>query len=83
MNDAELAEAQTEPDAIDDDKDSFEIQTRRKLVRARGANQRAYLGSIRDNDLASVSVPPAQAKPIWLLQALLTHWRQHRFGESF
>ena len=52
MNDAELAEAQTEPDAIDDDKDSFEIQTRRKLVRARGANQRGYLASIRDNDLA-------------------------------
>jgi len=35
-----------------DDDRSFEIQTRRKLVRARGANQRAYLKSIRDNDLA-------------------------------
>ena len=52
MNDGELAEVQTEPDATDDDMDSFEIQTRRKLVRARGANQRAYLASIRENDLA-------------------------------
>lgn len=30
----------------------YEIQTRRKLIRARGANQRAYLKSIHDNDLA-------------------------------
>jgi phosphate starvation-inducible PhoH-like protein len=35
-----------------DDDRSFEIQTRRKLVRARGANQRVYMQSIRDNDLA-------------------------------
>ena len=32
--------------------DSVEIQTRRKLVRARGANQRAYLKGIREHDLA-------------------------------
>lgn len=32
--------------------DQIEIQTRRKLVRARGANQRAYLKGIRDHDLA-------------------------------
>ncbi|MEX2125557.1 MAG: PhoH family protein [Woeseia sp.] len=31
---------------------NFEIQTRRKLVRARGANQRAYLKGIREHDLA-------------------------------
>ena len=30
----------------------YEIQTRRKLVRARGTNQRAYLKNIQDNDLA-------------------------------
>jgi phosphate starvation-inducible protein PhoH and related proteins len=30
----------------------IEIQTRRKLVRARGANQRAYLKGIREHDLA-------------------------------
>jgi len=35
-----------------EDERSFEIQTRRKLVRARGTNQRAYLKSIRDSDLA-------------------------------
>jgi phosphate starvation-inducible protein PhoH and related proteins len=34
------------------DDDPIEIQTRRKLVRARGANQRAYLKGIRDHDLA-------------------------------
>ncbi len=52
MKDGELADAQTEPDAIDEEDHRFEIQTRRKLVRARGANQRAYLTSIRGNDLA-------------------------------
>ena len=35
----------------EDDAD-VSIQTRRKLVRARGANQKAYLKSIRDHDLA-------------------------------
>jgi phosphate starvation-inducible PhoH-like protein len=52
MNDAELADVPPEPDSGDDEQDRFEIQTRRKLVRARGANQRAYLASIRNNDLA-------------------------------
>lgn len=52
MNDGELAEVHPEPDSADDDNDRFEIQTRRKLVRARGTNQRAYLANIRDNDLA-------------------------------
>jgi phosphate starvation-inducible PhoH-like protein len=43
-------------DTVDDtesgDNSPFEIQTRRKLVRARGANQRAYLKNIRDHDMA-------------------------------
>lgn len=34
------------------DDEEFAIQTRRKLVRPRGNNQRAYLKSIHDNDLA-------------------------------
>jgi phosphate starvation-inducible PhoH-like protein len=36
----------------DDSGDVVAIQTRKKLVRARGANQKAYLRSIRDHDLA-------------------------------
>ena len=52
MNDGELAEVPPEPNANDGESDRFEIQTRRKPVRARGANQRAYLASIRSNDLA-------------------------------
>ncbi len=52
MNDGEHAGVQPESDSVDDDISRFEIQTRRKLVRARGANQRAYLASIRANDLA-------------------------------
>ena len=36
----------------DEDAGVFEIQTRRKLVRARGANQREYLKNIRQHDLA-------------------------------
>ena len=50
MNDGEvpeLAEAQDEGD-----KSLFEIQTRCKLVRARGANQRDYLKNIQEHDLA-------------------------------
>ncbi len=50
MNDGEHADLP--PDSVEDDNNAFEIQTRRKLVRARGANQRAYLASIRANDLA-------------------------------
>jgi len=52
MNDGELADEQAESESGDEEQDRFEIQTRHKLVRARGANQRAYLVSIRDNDLA-------------------------------
>jgi phosphate starvation-inducible PhoH-like protein len=50
MNDGEVSGI---PDAQDDDGEKqFEIQTRRKLVRARGANQRSYLKNIREHDLA-------------------------------
>ena len=52
MNDGEHADEPPESESADDDSSRFEIQTRRKLVRARGANQRAYLSSIRNNDLA-------------------------------
>lgn len=52
MNDGELTDSQAEANISDDESDRFEIQTRCKLVRARGANQRAYLVSIHDNDLA-------------------------------
>ncbi|MFQ5981985.1 MAG: PhoH family protein, partial [Woeseiaceae bacterium] len=52
MKDGEHAGVQVEPDSPDEQGDSFEIQTRLKLVRARGANQRSYLANIRDNDLA-------------------------------
>lgn len=38
--------------ANDDAEDDLAIQTRRKLIRARGPNQRAYMKSIRDHDLA-------------------------------
>lgn len=36
----------------DESNSEFEIRTRRKLVRARGANQRGYMKSIRDHALA-------------------------------
>jgi len=44
--------AQAESSAYADDDKIFTIQTRRKLVHARGENQRAYLQSIHDHDLA-------------------------------
>ena len=50
MNDGEVAKF---PESQDDgDQNVFQIQTRRKLVRARGANQRAYLKNIQEHDLA-------------------------------
>jgi phosphate starvation-inducible PhoH-like protein len=50
MNDRTADE--TDEDSNDDDGDIVAIQTRKKLVRARGANQKAYLRSIRAHDLA-------------------------------
>lgn len=51
MKEAESDDVETEErDAAESE--SIEIQTRRKLVRARGANQRAYLKGIRNHDLA-------------------------------
>jgi phosphate starvation-inducible PhoH-like protein len=52
MREGEDAERGTDAEESAADNDSIEIQTRRKLVRARGANQRAYLKGIRDHDLA-------------------------------
>jgi len=50
MNEGELAES---PESQDDgDQNVFQIQTRRKLVRARGVNQRGYLKNIQEHDLA-------------------------------
>jgi phosphate starvation-inducible PhoH-like protein len=48
MNNAEAREG---VDPIDDDA-VFEIQTKMKLVRARGTNQKAYLQNIHNHDLA-------------------------------
>ena len=50
MNDRSADE--TDETSPEDDGDVVAIQTRKKLVRARGANQKAYLRSIRDHDLA-------------------------------
>ena len=50
MKDGEASVSQ-EPHA-DGEENSFEIQTPRKLVRARGANQRGYLKNIQEHDLA-------------------------------
>jgi len=41
-----------ETTAETEDSSPYEIQTRRKLVRARGANQRAYLKNIHNHDMA-------------------------------
>ena len=49
MNNGEAAVS----DAVEsDDGQEYAIQTRRKLVRPRGSNQREYLKNIHDNDLA-------------------------------
>lgn len=48
MNDGELASANSDLS----DGDDVSIQTQRKMIRPRGANQTAYVQSIRNNDLA-------------------------------
>ena len=48
MNDEEA----TTPDAGGAEDEVFTIQTRRKLIRPRGANQTSYLASIQQHDLA-------------------------------
>ena len=50
MNDSDTVEADEPVDAGDGE--VLAIQTRKKLVRARGKNQKAYLQNIRDHDLA-------------------------------
>ena len=49
MNDGELVSVKFDAGAGDDD---VAIQTQRKLIRPRGANQTAYVKSIRQHDLA-------------------------------
>ena len=49
MNDSEPAAASAETDTDDSD---VAIQTQRKLIRPRGANQTAYVRSIHEHDLA-------------------------------
>ena len=49
MNDGELASVRSDAGAGEDD---VAIQTQRKLIRPRGANQTAYVNSIRQHDLA-------------------------------
>jgi len=49
MNDGELASVKSDAGAGEDD---VAIQTQRKLIRPRGANQTAYVKSIRQHDLA-------------------------------
>jgi len=47
-----MDEAEREAPGEDGDTEEVAIHTRRKLIRARGANQAAYVRSIRDHDLA-------------------------------
>ncbi|MGI9203209.1 MAG: PhoH family protein [Woeseiaceae bacterium] len=49
MNDSDRPE---EVDIAADDDSTFEIQTKQKLVRARGNNQKAYLKAIHEHDMA-------------------------------
>ena len=59
---------QPEMNSTDYENDLLEIQTRRKLVRARSTNQRLYLTNIRDNDLA-IGIGPAGTGKTYLAVA--------------
>ena len=64
MNDADA----TPPEAEDADDEIFTIQTRRKLIRPRGANQMAYMKSIQQHDLA-IGIGPAGTGKTYLAVA--------------
>ncbi len=49
MNDGDLASVEND---VDGENDDAAIQTQRKLIRPRGANQTVYVKSIRQHDLA-------------------------------
>ena len=66
MDDAETSENPDATDVANDD--VVTIQTRRKLIRPRGANQAGYLKAIRDNDLA-FGVGPAGTGKTYLAVA--------------
>jgi phosphate starvation-inducible PhoH-like protein len=66
MNDGAVSDF---PEAEDDGSENlYDIQTRRKLVRARGANQRDYLKNIREHDLA-IGIGPAGTGKTYLAVA--------------
>ena len=52
MNDNEAGDANAIKPVDSGNDDEYVIRTRKKLVRARGSNQRAYLKNIREHDLA-------------------------------
>ena len=66
MDDAKITSNASVPDGANDD--DVAIQTRRKLIRPRGANQTAYLRSIREHDLA-LGIGPAGTGKTYLAVA--------------
>jgi phosphate starvation-inducible PhoH-like protein len=52
LQESVMDDAETAIDPESEENNPFQIQTRRKLVRARGANQRAYLENIHNYDMA-------------------------------
>jgi phosphate starvation-inducible PhoH-like protein len=52
LQESVMDDAETAVDPESGENSPFQIQTRRKLVRARGANQRAYLEDIHNHDMA-------------------------------
>ncbi len=66
MDDAKITGDASVPDGANDD--DVAIQTRRKLIRPRGANQAAYLRSIRQHDLA-LGIGPAGTGKTYLAVA--------------
>ena len=67
-----------EPDAANDEE--ITIQTRRKLIRPRGANQLKYLKAIRDNDLA-FGVGPAGTGKTYLAVAFAASYLERGLVE--
>ena len=66
MNDGEAAMVKGGAESVD--ADDISIQTRHKLIRPRGANQKAYLQNIRQHDLA-IGIGPAGTGKTYLAVA--------------
>ena len=78
-----MDEAKSDDVDSDEAQEEVTIQTRRKLIRPRGANQTAYIRNIRDHDLAFGIGPAGTGKTYLAVAAAVDALESSRFGASY